>query len=214
MATMHTIEERAALLCRVMAAVDSASVALAWWTDDGPLGIETRGWRMRKVRESQASDYAHLDGRYNTHAIEREGMLYTARGSQVVALTHALILPRRLPRVVRIDTGLFDPEDDREPVAPTKVPLGEALASHYVKVERSHATARPIFGNCDSSGQPLAVRCSAVLYVDQRPAALVREDITMTLLEEFTPSAELFDTFPPPSSLPTCPAEVSDTCPA
>lgn len=195
MTSRNEIEMRAALLCRVMAEVNSASVALAWWVDEGPLTIEVLSSR---VRQMLAGEYAALDGRRRTDAVERHGLLRTPAGGTVVALTTALVLPHRLPRVVRLDTGIFDPDDDREEPRATRVPLGESLSAHYCDVRRVDATARTIFGNCDASGAPLAVRCEAVLTVDGRPAALVREDVTMAMLEEFEPAAEVVETFPVP----------------
>lgn len=194
MPTHTEIHQRAALLCRVMTATSSASTALAWWVDEGrPLTIEVLSWRVRQLL---ATEYTALDGRHLTQAVERIGMLRSPRSGRVVALTTALLLPRRLPRSVRLAIGTFDPEDDREPTRPTATPLGAALATHHIEMGREQPVARTIWGSLDAAGEPLAVRCSAVLTVQGRPAALVTEEVTLTMLAEFAPPPELVAAFP------------------
>jgi hypothetical protein len=177
-------DHRLAQLHELVAGTRSLSRALAWWTGEGTPTIHILGARERVL---YAQEHIYLHGHRHTTGHERVGMLNAPRSGRTLALTRALIIPDRIPRLVRLECGI--PHSDHpEVVHATRVPLGIALAAeHGERVRRADQTVRSIVAHEDTAGERLALECTATLLLDDQPVALVAEQLTRAVVEQYRP---------------------------
>jgi hypothetical protein len=180
----HDFDGRLAQLHELVGGARTLSAALAWWTGGAPPTIHVLG-----AREHVLTAREHIDLRGDQHSTghERVGMLSSARGGRTLALTKALVIPDRIPRPVRLACGIPHP-DNPEVTHATRIPLGVALATECgPRFRRTEQTVRSIVFHDDEAGEPMSLRCTATLLLDDEPIGLVTERLTRLVVEEFTP---------------------------
>jgi hypothetical protein len=186
----HDFDGRLAQMHELVEGAHSLSAALAWWTGGDSPTIHVLGSRRHVLT---AREYIDLRGHQHTTGHERVGMLGSSRGGRTLALTRALIIPDRIPRLVRLECGIPHP-DNPEVTRTTRVPLGVALAEHCgPRFRRAEQTVRSIVFHEDESGEPLSLQCSATLLLDDEPVGLVTERLTRLVVEEFAPPGTVVD---------------------
>jgi hypothetical protein len=180
----HDFDGRLAQLHELVDGARTLSAALAWWTGGGSPAIHVLGSREHVLT---AREHIDLRGERHTTGHERSGMLSSARGGRTLALTRALIIPDRIPRLVRQECGVPHP-DDPEVAHATRVPLGVALAAECgPRFRRAEQTVRSIVFHEDGTGEPMSLQCTATLLLDDEPIGLVTERLTRLVVEEFAP---------------------------
>ena len=186
----HDFNARLAQLHELVEGAHSLSAALAWWTGGDSPAMHVLGCRKHVLT---AREYIDLQGHQHTTGYERVGLLGSARGGRTLALTKALVIPDRIPRSVRRECGIPHP-DNPEVTHSTRVPLGVALADKCgSRFRRADQTVRSIVFHEDEAGEPMSLRCTATLLLDDEPIGLVTERLTRLVVEEFVPPGTVAD---------------------